>query len=105
MSFESGSYQAVNVDMGSTQENGQPPPCLLDGKHKRLHDRLKNINVAMTWIQGELVSDGGASLPRTLGCVSGAHEAVAKCLAPGAVDHGRVFVQYLGFESVAPTSK
>ena len=60
MYLESGSYQAVNVDMGSTQDNGQPPPCLLDGKPKRLHDRLKNINVAMTWIKGELVSSDSA---------------------------------------------
>ena len=58
----------ATVVMGSTQDNGQPPPCLLDGKPKRLHDRLKNINVAMTWIKGELVSVGcftrGSNLSR-----------------------------------------
>jgi len=42
--------------MGSTQENGRTVPFELDGKRKGVKDRLRNIDTAMAWIRGELVS-------------------------------------------------
>lgn len=42
--------------MGSTQENGRTGPFELDGKRKGVKDRLRNIDTAMAWIKGELVS-------------------------------------------------
>lgn len=42
--------------MGSTQENGRTVPFELDGKRKGVKDRLRNIDTAMAWIKGELVS-------------------------------------------------
>ena len=44
--------------MGSTQENGLTGPFELDGKRKGVKDRLRNIDTAMAWIKGELVSSG-----------------------------------------------